>query len=891
MRAGGITPPPEATAALIRALAKGGRGSTEALRLLGDMQASPRAGGRGPRRSPESGGGGGGGWEDRDAAARSAGFDGAIEACAVNGEWQKAVSLLDEMREARMSPDGRCYGNAMRACATGGNWQLALALLNTMKKEGVTRTAFNFNIAMQDDGDRSWVVYVVGVGSGGYGGGGSPACRKAGRNGKAISLLAEMEKDKVAPDIVTYNTCVTIAGQAGRLDEALELLRKASEDSGLELDVVSPDDGGGAGAGGGSGGGGVSYRAALGGLRREKRWEAAVKLLGDMQRRGLGHDEVSTAMAMNTCVAAQQPRRALDLFRDMRDVGRVFPRLPSVTALLEALADLGQWEEALRELRALSASGVKPDGRAIAYTMVACNSAKKWDQTLSLQHYADKMSIEIARKDWQGVVGVLAAAEKACSNAAEAAAAAAADSGGYGGDGGRGVGLRHPPADLYEVVARALARAGMWEEAAGAVRRLEKLPPRRAGQRAAAASLSTYELILGAAASAGQDNAVLSEADAARAALREADSSSDVRSLYSADQNRGKSSSASSTSRSANGGVSASGSGGGGGGRGGELNPGGLAYEVAAAGRLGMWDRVSPVMAKAMRSPSLRGVAGARLYAALIGAATACGKPERGLEVFREMSDDAAATASTASGGDGGVGEAGVGGGGGGGGLGLGAGRRLPPPDAATFMAALDACAAVGGEESVALAVGVTKEAAAAARMFQDAPGDEQEEESSSSSGSSGSSSSGIDHSSSGVNIGSSGSESTGNGGGASGSGATADGASRAKKMSIRNLAAVLARAGEVCEAAGKTSTAQALAAKASELIGLPPPPPPPTAVASAAAAGVATASAGSPLAPEATEGGAPGGGALLDGEGDGGEGGGEVEQSDDVAAAAARAL
>ena len=33
--------------------------------------------------------------------------------------------------------------------------------------------------------------------------------------------------------------------------------------------------------------------------------------------------QVSTAMAMNTCVAAQQPRRALDLFRDMRDVGRV----------------------------------------------------------------------------------------------------------------------------------------------------------------------------------------------------------------------------------------------------------------------------------------------------------------------------------------------------------------------------------------------------------------------------------------------------------------------------------------------------------------------------------------------------------------------------------------
>lgn len=87
------------------------------------------------------------------------------------------------------------------------------------------------------------------------------------------------QKDGVSPDIVTYNTCVTIAGQAGRLDQALELLRRASEEGGLELDVVS-------------------YRAALGGLRREKRWEAAVKLLGDMRRRGLEPDEVKSNMKL-----------------------------------------------------------------------------------------------------------------------------------------------------------------------------------------------------------------------------------------------------------------------------------------------------------------------------------------------------------------------------------------------------------------------------------------------------------------------------------------------------------------------------------------------------------------------------------------------------------------
>ncbi|CAM9515495.1 unnamed protein product [Ectocarpus fasciculatus] len=538
----------------------------------------------------------------------------------------------------------------------------------------------------------------------------------------------------------------------------------------------------------------VSYRAALGGLRREKRWEAAVKLLGDMQRRGLGPDEVCTAMAMNTCVAAQQPLRALDLFRDMRDVGRVFPRISSVTALLEAHAALGRWEDALVELRALSASGVKPDGRAIAFAMAACNAARKWDQTISLYHYALKMGIEssmeglviVARaygagKDWQAVLGVLATAEEACSSAAAAATAAAANDRG----GERAAAVKHPPAELYEVVARSLALAGMWEEAASAVRRLEKLSPRKtregagAAARTSGAGLGTYEMILGAALAAGRFEAVLAQADAARAALRDASSSS------SAEYDHG-------------------GSRGGGGGGVSELNPAALAHEATAAGRLGQWDRVSPLLAKAMRSPDLRGVAGSRLYAALITAAAACGKPRRGLEVFEEMVEEsrsgddggaggngdgeaavlgAAAAAALASGGvewsdsisaedgtttDGGaMGEAFSRSGGGG-------ERRLPPPDGATFLAALDACAAVGGEESVTLAIGVTKDAAAAAREFQRLAG---------------------------------------------GAGAGGD-AKKKPRLSSRQLAAVLSKAGEVCAAVGKESTALALAAKAEQLSG-----------------------------------------------------------------------
>lgn len=61
----------------------------------------------------------------------------------------------------------------------------------------------------------------------------------------------------------------------------------------------------------------------LGGLRQEKQWEAAVKLLADMEMRGLGPDERCIAMGMNACVAAREPQRAIDLFEGMREAGEV----------------------------------------------------------------------------------------------------------------------------------------------------------------------------------------------------------------------------------------------------------------------------------------------------------------------------------------------------------------------------------------------------------------------------------------------------------------------------------------------------------------------------------------------------------------------------------------
>lgn len=97
MCSAGIAPTPQTTSALIRALAKAGRGPAEAVRLLGDMRAAE---GRGRQRDAR-GTGETGGTVVTDAEARREGFGGVIEACVVVGDWQKAVSLLDEMRKVR----------------------------------------------------------------------------------------------------------------------------------------------------------------------------------------------------------------------------------------------------------------------------------------------------------------------------------------------------------------------------------------------------------------------------------------------------------------------------------------------------------------------------------------------------------------------------------------------------------------------------------------------------------------------------------------------------------------------------------------------------------------------------------------------------------------------
>ena len=96
-------------------------------------------------------------------------FSAAISACEKGGQWERALSLLDEMRESGVTPNVFSFNAAISACEKGGQVERALSLLEEMRESGVTPDEISFKTAVS-------------------------ACEKDGVSERARSLLDEMRE-------------------------------------------------------------------------------------------------------------------------------------------------------------------------------------------------------------------------------------------------------------------------------------------------------------------------------------------------------------------------------------------------------------------------------------------------------------------------------------------------------------------------------------------------------------------------------------------------------------------------------------------------------------------------------------------------------------------------
>ncbi|CAK0800611.1 unnamed protein product [Prorocentrum cordatum] len=62
-------------------------------------------------------------------------YSAGISACEKGDQWQRALALLSEMRDAKLEPNAIfSYNAGMSACEKGEQWQRALALLGGMRE-------------------------------------------------------------------------------------------------------------------------------------------------------------------------------------------------------------------------------------------------------------------------------------------------------------------------------------------------------------------------------------------------------------------------------------------------------------------------------------------------------------------------------------------------------------------------------------------------------------------------------------------------------------------------------------------------------------------------------------------------------------------------------------
>ena len=168
-----------------------------------------------------------------------------ISACAVSGDWRRAVMLLGEMERkgGDLAPDVVCYSSCISAYGRGDRCDDALKLLERLVDEDDRKTP-----------EPNTVAYNAAI----------SACERAGRWEDALRLLEEMKgRQGCEPNTVSLNAAISACEKGGQYNEA----RRLREESGVRVDAAT-------------------YNAAISALEKEGDWKGAYRLFEEMCEEG-----------------------------------------------------------------------------------------------------------------------------------------------------------------------------------------------------------------------------------------------------------------------------------------------------------------------------------------------------------------------------------------------------------------------------------------------------------------------------------------------------------------------------------------------------------------------------------------------------------------------------
>jgi len=276
----------------------------------------------------------------------------AISACARapgGHRWMDGIALLDEMRQLSIqtnrtdyAPDVVAYTAAIAGCSEAGEYTHAMSLISQMRKEGIKPNVVTFsaviNACASASAKMARKLEDQAVDSSNNNRASIEDVRMP--MNRALRLLEAMQSptSSVRPNIVTYNAAIRACAEGLNLQRAFDLLRQLKED-GLEPTIVT-------------------YGSLMTACERVGDIQAASKVFrmvkeeeekykdDEEEASGRGNDlqerlrvnEIIYGAAISCCRKAQEPERALLLLRKMISE-KLSPNTALFNTVIAALAD------------------------------------------------------------------------------------------------------------------------------------------------------------------------------------------------------------------------------------------------------------------------------------------------------------------------------------------------------------------------------------------------------------------------------------------------------------------------------------------------------------------------------------------------------------------------
>uniref|UniRef100_A0A5B7AQ15 PROP1-like PPR domain-containing protein n=1 Tax=Davidia involucrata TaxID=16924 RepID=A0A5B7AQ15_DAVIN len=214
-----------------------------------------------------------------------------------------------------IDPDHVTVGALIKACANAGQVDRAQEVYNMIHE---------FNIKGTPE------VYTIAVNS----------CSQIGDWEFACSVYSDMTRKGVVPDEMFLSALIDVAGHAGKVDAAFEILEKA-RNQGIHIGIVS-------------------YSSLMGACSNVKDWRKALELYEDIKSIKL-RPTVSTMNALITALCdGEQLHKAVDVLSEMKGIG-LCPNTITYSILLVASEKKDDLEVGLMLLSQAKKDGVAPN--------------------------------------------------------------------------------------------------------------------------------------------------------------------------------------------------------------------------------------------------------------------------------------------------------------------------------------------------------------------------------------------------------------------------------------------------------------------------------------------------------------------------------------------------